>query len=340
MRVLFIGGSGLISTDCVRAAIEKGHEVYVLNRGNRNDKLAEGARIITADTRDKRAVIAALGNLTFDCVADFISYTVGHVRQNISIYSGRTAQYIFISSASAYQKPLLNYPITESTPLNNPYWQYSRDKIACEDLLLAEYRGNGFPITIVRPSHTYADGAVPLAIHGAKGPWQVLARLLEGKAAPIFGEGATLWTVTHSRDFAAAFAHLLGNRKAVGDSFHITSDEALTWNQIYGCIARSLGMDFGQLKLISCPVWLLNAAGKEFGYDFTGPLTGDKANCAVFDNAKIKKLAPGWHAKTMFEEGVASSIAYIRNNERLRTPDLDFDRYCDKLEKIVESLGL
>ncbi|MDR2506136.1 MAG: SDR family oxidoreductase [Oscillospiraceae bacterium] len=331
MKVLFIGGSGTISTECVKAAVAFGHEVCVLNRGSKNDTLPPDVIQITCNVRDSESAAKATHAHKFDCVADFISFTTEHLQKNINVFRGKTAQYLFISSASAYQKPPRNWPITESTPLCNPHWQYSRDKIACEELLMREYRENGLPFTVVRPSHTYCDGNIPLAIHGSKGPWQTLKRILEGKPVPMFGDGTSLWTVTHSSDFAQAFVHLLGNRKAIGEAFHITSDEAITWNQIYGSVARALGMDFSDLKLVYKSSNDLIKLGKEYGYDFEGPLLGDKSHCAVFDNTKIKRFAPGWFQQVTFETGIASSVAYTLERAELQSEDPTWDALCERV---------
>lgn len=327
MKVLYIGGTGTISTSCVLESINLGHDVYVLNRGNRNNNLPSGVKIIKADIRNETETAKALKGIAFDSVCDFISFTTEHVRTALNVIP-IDAQYIFISTASAYQKPTASLPITEATPLANPYWQYSRDKIACEDLLVASHRETGRKITIVRPSHTYCEKTLPLCLHGDKGSWQILKRMTEGKPVPVVGDGLSLWTVTHARDFAKAFTRLIGNVHAFGGAYHLTSDEFLTWNAIYDIIGRELGV---KPNLLHLPAWILIKRGEKYGYDFTGALLGDKSNCALFDNSAIKKVT-GWKgADIRFDEGVCASINMFKNCEELQTVDSVFDEYCNEL---------
>ena len=242
-KVLFIGGTGTISSAVTRAAVASGQwEVYLLNRGRRPEAVPEGARSIIADIHDPESVVKALGGASFDCVCEFIGFKRPDVERDYALFKGRTRQYIYISSASAYQKPSLNYLVNEGTPLVNPYWQYSRDKIECELFLNEKLRSEGFPVTIVRPSHTYDERKLPTGVHGNVGSWQVAKRLLEGKPIIVQGDGSSLWTMTHNSDFAKGFVGLMGNPHAIGGAFQITSDETLTWNQIYGCLADALGV--------------------------------------------------------------------------------------------------
>jgi len=234
---------------------------------------------------------------------------------------------IFISSASVYQKPLASFLVTESTPLANPFWPYSRDKIACEDFLTAKYRESGFPITIVRPSHTYDERSVPLGVHGKMGSWQVVKRMREGKPVIIHGDGTSLWTITHNSDFAAAFTGLMGNIHATGEAVQITSDESLTWNQVYRIIADSLRVPLNAVH-ISSDFLIRSAAGL---YDFTGSLIGDKANSVVFDNTKLKRLVPGFSAKVRFDQGIQETLAYILAHKECQTDDPEFDAWCEKV---------
>jgi len=272
--------------------------------------------------------------MEFDVVADFIAYVPAQLERNHRLFAGKTKQFIFISSASAYQKPLSDYRITEGTPLANPYWEYSRDKIACEDYLMKMYRDNGFPVTIVRPSHTYDERRIPLGVHGDIGSWQVAKRMLAGKQVIVHGDGTSLWTMTHNSDFADAFIGLLGNIHAIGESVQITSDESMTWNQIYQSIADALGVE---LKPYYVPSDFL---AKCSNYDFTGNLIGDKANTVVFDNSKLKRLVPGFTAKIRFDQGVKIVVDNILANEELQIEDPEFDTWCDKviasLEKAVD----
>ena len=333
MKVLFIGGSGIISSAITRLVAKTGWEVYHLNRGNRKGEF-ENVTHIQCDIRTENddAVRGKLekalgGQKRFDVVADFIAFVPDHVQKDFRIFNGLCKQFIFISSASAYQKPLSSYLITESTPLANPYWQYSRDKIACEDFLMQKYRECGFPITIIRPSHTYDERSVPLGVHGSKGSWQVLKRMIEGKQVIIHGDGTSLWTMTHNSDFARAFVRLMGNIHAVGEALHITSDESVTWNQIYQIIADALNVE---LKAVHIASYFLDeySGGR---YDFRGSLIGDKANTVVFDNTKLKRLVPGFCAVIRIDEGIKMTIANVLTHTELQNEDAEFDEWCDKV---------
>ncbi|MCL2019535.1 MAG: SDR family oxidoreductase [Oscillospiraceae bacterium] len=326
MKILFIGGTGTISTEISKLALKRGAELYLLNRGNNSARLEglDGIKYITADISDESDVRQKLAAHNFDVVANFIVFTPEQAQRDLRLFSDLTKQYIFISSASAYQKPLSDYLITESTPLCNPYWEYSRNKIACEEVFINAYRNNGFPITIVRPSHTYDKHSIPLAVHGDKGSWQVLKRIIDGRPVIVHGDGTSLWTLTHSRDFAKAFYGLLGNVHALGESVHITSDEALTWNQIYYCLAMQVGKE-PVLRHISSDFLI------RYNYELTGSLLGDKSHSVVFDNSKIKRLVPDFTATTRFDEGVRESVDYYLANESMQTPDMAFDEWCDKV---------
>jgi nucleoside-diphosphate-sugar epimerase len=324
MRALFIGGTGRISTEITQLCAASGFDITLLNRGNREARLPEGLPVThwQLDINDAQAVAEKLANETFDVVADFIVFGEEQLERDIALFAGKTKQYIFISSASAYQKPLSHYMISESTPLANPYWAYSRAKIACEERLVTEYRANGFPITIVRPSHTYDESAIPLAIHGKKGPWPIVKRMLDGKKVLLPGDGSTLWTLTHSRDFAKGFIGLMGNIHAIGEAVHITSDESLTWNQIYACIGDALGVE-PQLAHVATD--FINACDPSFG----GALYGDKSNTVAFDTTKLKRLVPGFCATLRFDEGIKYSIENFLANPSLQVDDPDFDRFTD-----------
>lgn len=322
MKALFIGGTGTISSAVSSLALERGWELYLLNRGNR--QLPEGARQILADIRDEADVREKVGGMRFDVVADFIAFTPDQVERDLRLFSGLTGQYVFISSASAYQKPLSSPIITESTPVHNPFWQYSRDKIACEDLLTGLYRIEGFPVTIVRPSHTYGERSVPVALHGGKGSYQVLDRMKKGKKVIVPGDGTSLWTLTSSADFAKAFLGLMGNIHAIGQTYHITSDELLSWNQVHEIIASALGVE---ANLVHIPSDVLGALNP----DWVGGLTGDKANSVIFDNAKIKRAVPGFIATTRFDQGVRETIRYVESHPECQTLDPEFDDWCDRV---------
>lgn len=333
MKILLIGGTGTISMAVTRLLSEQGHDVFLLNRGSRNNTIPENVRTIQCDISDEKAAAEKLDGISFDCVGQFIGFVPPQVERDIRLFSGKTKQYIYISSASAYQKPLSDCVITESTPLSNPYWQYSRDKIACEELLMKNYRENGFPVTIVRPSHTYDERSVPLGVHGDKGSWQVVKRIMQGKPVIIHGDGSSLWTITHNSDFAKAYAGLVGNIHAVGQAYHITSDESVTWDQIYSIIADELGV-----KLNACHVpsdWLC-AVGP---YDFMGTLIGDKANTVIFDNSKIKRAVPDFKATVRADQGIRATVRYILAHKECQNDDDEFDRWCDKIAETMEKAG-
>jgi len=337
MKALFIGGTGTISTAISRKLLNEGEwELYLLNRGGRNGVLPDGYKHICADANDEAAVAELIKDLSFDAVADFIAFVPSQVERDYRLFRGKTKQFMFISSASAYQKPLSDYRINEGAPLANPYWQYSRDKIACEEYLMKVYRESGFPVTIVRPSHTYDERAIPLGVHGAKGSWQVAKRMLDGKPVIIHGDGTSLWTMTHSSDFAAAFAGLMGNAHAIGEAVQITSDETVTWNQIYKAVADALGVE---LKPYYAPSDFLHKCAPQ--YDFLGSLIGDKANSVVFDNSKLKRLVPGFTAVKRFDQGVRETVEYVLAHKELQVIDPEFDAWCDRviaaLDKAAET---
>ncbi|MFX3635491.1 MAG: SDR family oxidoreductase [Candidatus Pristimantibacillus sp.] len=325
MKALFIGGTGTISSAITKQLLEKGCELYLLNRGTRNEALPAGANLIQVDINDEDKVASLIENLEFDVIADFIAFEPVQLERDYRLFKGKTKQFMFISSASAYQTPLSDYRITEGTPLSNPYWAYSRNKIACEDYLMKQYRENGFPITIVRPSHTYDERSIPLGVHGSKGSWQIAKRMLENKPVIIHGDGTSLWTMTHNSDFAKGFIGLMGNIHAIGESVHITSDETVTWNQIYEVIADALGV---QLKAVHVSSEFLDACSKE---DYRGGLLGDKANSVVFDNSKLKRLVPEYVATTRLDQGIKQTIQYLLAHPEHQTEDKEFDIWCDKV---------
>jgi len=337
MKAMFIGGTGTISSAITRLAPEMGWELFLLNRGNRkNEFLGGNFTQIECDIRQEDAlsirkklenVLAETNSKKFDVIADFIAFAPENVKKDFSIFNGLCAQYMFISSASAYQKPLSSYIITESTPLSNPLWEYSRNKIACEDYLIGKYRECGFPVTIIRPSHTYDERGVPLGVHGKKGSWQVIKRMIEGKPVIIHGDGSSLWTMTHNSDFARAFAGIMGNIHAIGEAFHITTDESVTWNQLYQIIADALNVKLNAFHvatdfLVECAKGL---------YDFEGGLLGDKANTVVFDNTKLKRAVPGFQAKVRVDQGIKMTVEHILSHPELQQDDPEFDAWCDRV---------
>ena len=305
MKVLFIGGTGLISTASTDLAVERGIDLYLLNRGRtRNVPVPEGVRLLTADAYDRDALLQAIEGHDFDAVVNWTCFTPDQLEQHVDIFAGRTAQYLFISSASAYQKPASHYLITEDTPLANPHWQYSRDKIACEERLMAEYRENGFPITIVRPSLTYGPSQIPVCIGSWNQPYTIVERMRRGEKIIVPGDGTSLWTVTHNTDFAKGLVGLLGHQQAIGHAFHITSDEVLTWNQIYQEVGRAAGVE-PNLIHISSDFIIAFSPGEE------GSLLGDKVISVVFDNSKIKRFVPDFVATTSFARGIRQTLAWF-----------------------------
>jgi nucleoside-diphosphate-sugar epimerase len=332
MKALFIGGTGTISTAISALSVRQGWELYLLNRGNRKEQTPEGAHLIRADIRDRADVEAKLKGMSFDAVADFIAFTPDQVERDVKLFAGRTSQYFFISSASAYHKPLPSPWITESTPLFNPFWQYSRDKIACEDYLRKKYSQSGFPFTIIRPSHTYGDTSVPVALHGEKGSFSVVERIRQGKKVIVPGDGLSLWTLTHNTDFAKAFCGLMGNLHAVGETYQITGDESLTWNQVYAAIGAALGVEPRLVHIASETLATL-------GPNWSGELIGDKSNSVLFDNAKIKRAVPSFTTTTRFDQGVRQTIAYVYCHPECQTPDPAFDAWTDKAVAAYEELA-
>jgi len=333
MKILFIGGSGTISSAITELLAGSQHQLTLINRGNKNNKVPENVEIIVGDITDEDGIKRKLENRTFDVVVNFIAFGLKDVERDFRIFGNITRQYVFISTASAYQKPPVDSVITESTPLVNPYWEYSRNKIKCEEFLMEKFRSGNFPVTIIRPSHTYGDKSIPVALYGQVGSWQVIRRMVAGKPVLIPGDGSTLWTMTHNTDFAKGFAGILGNPRALGQAIHITSDEALTWNQIYETIASKLGV---KLQPFYVPSHFLATAGKKYGYDYTGSLLGDKANNAVFDNSKIKRLVPGFDCMTRYDMGVDIALANIMANPELQTTDSAFDEFCDE---VIEAMN-
>jgi nucleoside-diphosphate-sugar epimerase len=311
MKILFIGGTGFISTAVSRLAIEKGFELYHLNRGLRSPSLP-GIHHITSDVHRPDDARLALQGMEFDAVVDWIAYKPEDIERDLAIFRGRVGQFVFISSASAYQKPPAHYLITESTPLYNPYWQYSRDKIACEERLMQVYREEGFPVTIVRPSLTY-DSNFPIAI-GGWGCYTLADRLKKGLPIIVHGDGSSLWVVTHSEDFGRGFLGLLGNPKALGHAFHITSDEVLTWNEIYRTIADALGVE---AKIVHISSEFIARVAPQL----SGSLLGDKTWSAVFDNSKIKSFVPGFQASIPFRDGIRRTLAWFAADQKRQRVD-------------------
>jgi len=323
MKALFIGGTGTISQAVSALAVERGIELYLFNRGKNKRFAPEGAEIIECDIRDIDDAKRKLEKYDFDVVVDFVAYEPQHIENDIKLFKDKVDQYIFISSASAYQKPQTDYLIDESTPLANPYWEYSQNKIACEERLMKEYRKNSFPVTIVRPSHTYSKNKIPASLNSSKS-WSLIDRMRKGKKILVHGDGSSLWTMTHNSDFAVGFVGLLGNMQAVGHAFQITSDESLNWNQIYNTIARSAGVKANLVHVSSEKI-------AQYDEKYRGSLLGDKAVSVVFDNSKIKRFVPEFKAKTYFAEGIRQSIEWFDNNPEFKEIDEEWNQLMDKI---------
>ncbi|MBS1701563.1 MAG: SDR family oxidoreductase [Armatimonadetes bacterium] len=324
MKVLFIGGTGIISSGCAPLALDRGIDLYFLNRGKSTRDTPEDAKQIFGDVRDPKSMEEALANMTFDVVVNWIAFTPDHIRQDIEMFAGKVGQYVFISSASAYQTPPSTLPVTESTILDNPFWEYSRNKIACEEMLVEAYRKMKFPMTIVRPSHTYDQRLLPFD-HG----WTVVDRMRKGKPVVVHGDGTSLWVLTHHKDFAKGFVPLLGNSHAIGEAYHITSDELLNWNQIYDIVAAAAGTTARKVHIAS---ETLAAHDPNWGPG----LLGDKANSMIFDNTKIKRAAPDFVCTYPFARGAEEIIGWYDADPARQVINAEKDALQDKL---VEQFG-
>lgn len=321
MKILFIGGTGKISSAVSRQVIELGHELYLLNRG-RQAQNPPGSRSLKADVNQPKAARAALRDLQFDVVVDWIGFIPADVERDLALFKDRTRQFIFISSASIYQKPPTLYLVTESTPLHNPFSDYSSNKIACEQRLLRAYREENFPVTIVRPSYTY-NHYFPLAV-GGFGCFTLADRLRQGKPIIVHGDGSSLWVMTHAEDFGRGFVGLLGNPQAIGHAFHITSDEVLTWNQIYQTIAAALGVE---ANIVHIPSDFIAQQVPELA----GSLLGDKSWSVVFDNRKIKTFVPGFQAVIPFHAGIRRTVAWFDADKKRRRVDPAVNTEMDRI---------
>ena len=330
MKVLFIGGTGIISTASTRLAAERGIELTLLRRGQHAVDLPPNVATITADINDEAAAAQALAGRSFDAVVDWTVFTPAQLERDIRLFRGRTGQFIFISSASAYQKPVGHYLITESTPLANPYWQYSRDKIACEERLMHAYREEAFPVTIVRPSLTFGDTQIPLAVNTWQKSWTVVDRMRRGKKVIVPGDGSSLWVITHNTDFARGFVGLLGHRQAIGHAFHITTDEVMTWDQFYRITAQAAGVEAQIVHVASDFIFACIP-------DDLGGLTGDKSVSVVFDNTKIKRFVPGYCATLPFAQGIQRTIDWFDADPARKQIDEPANATWDKLIQAYES---
>jgi len=324
MRILFIGGTGILSSACAPRVLAAGHDLALLNRGQSSIRPAAAeAELLRADIRDRASVREALGDREFDVVVNFVAYTPEHVLSDVDTFGGRVGQYVFISSASAYQKPPRRVPVTESTPLHNPFWRYSRDKIACEEALLNAYRDTGFPVTVVRPSHTYDRASIPL--HGG---WTLIDRMRRGLEVIVHGDGTSLWTLTHHVDFAKGFVGLLGNTRTLGEAYTITGDDVLTWDQIYTMLGTAAG---AEPRLVHLASERINAVDPEWGEG----LLGDKAHSMVFDNTKIRTIVPDYVATIPFEQGAREIVAWHDEDPARCAVDEKLNATVDRLLELA-----
>jgi len=322
VKLLFLGGTGNISTACVELAVERGHEVTMLNRGRTASRLGRPVRAVAGERDDGRLLRSLAEGTRFDAVVDFLCYRPEQAEAAIEAFAGRTSQYVFIGTAAAYEKPVVHYVVTEATPLRNPFWEYARLKIACEERWQRAARESGFPVTVVRPSYTYGPTWIPSGFGGQD--YTVVDRMRRGLPIVCHGDGTSLWVMTAASDFAVGLVGLLGNPRAVGEAFHITSDEVLTWEAIYGVIARAAG---AEPKLVHVPSALIASLYPERG----GSLLGDKAWSVVFDNAKIRRFVPEFRARTTFAEGMARSIAWFDADPARRTVNEETNLRIDRV---------
>lgn len=329
-KLLLIGGTGTISTAITKKMAQNPDwEVFLFNRGKRKADLPENVNLIKGDITNEKEAETILREMSFDCVGEFVGFTPEQVEKDIRLFQGKTKQYIFISSAAAYHTPPASPFITEGMQLNNPYWQYARDKIACEEMLCKAFRENGFPITIVRPSHTYCEKMIPFCLESPKGSWPVIKRMIEGKPIIVPGDGSSLWTITFNEDFAKGYVGLIGNPHAIGEAVHITTDESLTWDQMAQAVADELNVPY---KPYYIPTDVIAALAPELA----GGLNGDKRHSVLFDNSKIKRLVPGFCATISWREGVHRAMEYILNNPDCRPEDPKFDQWCDQIIGIYD----
>jgi nucleoside-diphosphate-sugar epimerase len=316
MKVLFVGGTGTISSACTELAVRNGIDLYHYNRGQSHRKF-NGVKTLYGDIRDIRQTESVIKGMNFDVVVDWICFTGDHAENDIELFAGKTRQFIFISSASSYKKPVDILPITENTPVENKYWQYSRDKIICENLFMDAFRTKDFPVTIVRPSHTYDCTSIP-CVWG----YTAIDRMLKNKKIIIHGDGTSLWVLTHNKDFAVGFNGLFGKDKAIGQTYQITSDELLNWNLIYRLFADELKVE---LDIVHIASDFIAGVDKETG----AGLLGDKAHSVIFDNSKIKSLVPEFNAKIKFEEGVKEIVSWYKSNSLWQKENPLNDRMID-----------
>jgi len=334
MKYLFIGGTGNMSMYITKKLLAEGNSITLVNRGSRNKELEAlgDVRYIQADiNKEEEKVAEAIWDERFDAVADFICFNTDQAARDFRLFNGKCKQYLVLSTASVYQKPLSSPHVTESTPLANPYWQYSKNKTRMEEYFMERYRQDGFPVTIIRPSHTYGDHYFPVAVEGRYGGYQVLLRMLRGKPVIVHGDGLSLWAFTHSLDFAEGFCGLVGNVHAIGESFHITTDELCTWNQMYEVAADELGVKAKIVHVSSD--FLADVDPRDF---MRGTLIGDKANSILYDNTKLKRAVPGFCCKVRMDQGIRETVRFIMSHQELYHEDPEFDAWCDAIAEARE----
>jgi len=334
MKILFIGGTGILSSASADLAIARGHELFVLNRSTSTKyPFPKGATLLKGDIHADEAHLASLvADHHFDAVVDYIAFSTQDIERDLRLLRDKTDQFVFISSASAYQKPVKNYLITEETPLENPFWEYSRNKIAIENILMKEYRENGFPVTIIRPSHTYGHAQIPLGYTTWRDPWTSIDRMKRGKKTIVHGDGSSLWVLTWNEDFAKGLVGLLGNEKAIGEAFQITSDQALGWDQIYFEVYQALGLEPNVIHIPSDFI-------VRFDEEAVGSLIGDKSNSVVFDNSKIKRFVPDFNCEVDWAQGVRRSLAWFDAHPEFQTVDNDANTLWDKIIAVYERVA-
>lgn len=326
MKILFIGGTGIISSACADLSVARGHELFILNRSiSKTYPVPQGATVLQADVyTDEARLTRLLDGHRFDAVVDYIAFTVTDIERDLRLFRGKTDQFVFISSASAYQKPVRNYIITERTPLENPYWEYSRNKIACEDRLLFAYLEEGFPVTIIRPSHTYGLSQIPLCVSSWQHPWTVIDRMKRGQKVIVPGDGTSLWVLTWNADFAKGLVGLFGNKRAIGEVFQITSDQVLSWDLIHIEAYKALNLE---PNMIHIPSELIAA----YHPDSSGSLIGDKSNSVVFDNSKIKRFVPDYSCEVTWAEGLRRSLEWFEAHPEFQTIDYEMNTIWDEI---------
>lgn len=326
MKILFVGGTGIISSACSELALARGHELFLVNRSaSRQIPLPPGATVLQADIYAEEARLATLlEGHRFDAVVDYIAFTANDIERDLRLFRGKTDQFVFISSASAYQKPVRNYLITEETPLENPYWEYSRNKIASENRLRQAYQEEGFPFTVIRPSHTYGPTQIPYGVSSGRHPWTVIDRMKRGQKVIVPGDGTSLWVLTWNADFAKGLVGLLGNEGAIGEAFQITSDEVLSWDQIHSEVYQAVGLEPNVIHIPSDLIAMYNPHS-------LGSLVGDKSNSVVFDNSKIKRFVPDFSCKVNWAEGVRRSLAWFEAHPEFQTIDHEMNGIWDRI---------